>query len=228
MVPPLPPPGDPPLYWPERRYQWGTAEAFNKEHSDLLSLRSLLLKEALEEITRTKRQRYEDWRRRQLGGFRLGLKIRRMLMFTIVPAIVCLQVRSWRIHSLIRRPGGNQFLTPTSPSPLQFRRRVNCCGFSHQPPLFELPFPFFLSFHSRECPLFIFPSRYSPLRSLAAAGCAWVTSEAGQGRSWIGCALGRGGCASPCPSGSEQRRRLRRPWRPRLLPLQSRPPRSPK
>ena len=65
-------PGDPPLYWPERRYQWGTAEAFNKEHSDLLSLRSLLLKEALEEITRTKRQRYEDWRRTQLGGFRLG------------------------------------------------------------------------------------------------------------------------------------------------------------
>ena len=92
MVPPLPPPGDPPLYWPERRYQWGTAEAFNKEHSDLLSLRSLLLKEALEEVTKTKRQRYEDWRRTQLGGFRLGRKIRRMLMFTIVPAVVCLQV----------------------------------------------------------------------------------------------------------------------------------------
>lgn len=30
---------DPPLYWPERRYPWGTAEAFNREHSDLLSLR---------------------------------------------------------------------------------------------------------------------------------------------------------------------------------------------
>jgi hypothetical protein len=31
--------GDPPVYWPERRYPWGTAEAFNREHSDLLSLR---------------------------------------------------------------------------------------------------------------------------------------------------------------------------------------------
>lgn len=31
--------GEPPLYWPERRYPWGTAEAFNKEHSDLLALR---------------------------------------------------------------------------------------------------------------------------------------------------------------------------------------------
>jgi hypothetical protein len=30
---------EPPLYWPERRYPWGTAEAFNKSHSDLLSLR---------------------------------------------------------------------------------------------------------------------------------------------------------------------------------------------
>ena len=30
---------DPPVYWPERRYPWGTAEAFNREHSDLLPLR---------------------------------------------------------------------------------------------------------------------------------------------------------------------------------------------
>ena len=49
------------------------------------------MKEALEEITKTKRQRYEDWRRTQLGGFKLGRKIRRVLMFTVVPAIVCLQ-----------------------------------------------------------------------------------------------------------------------------------------
>ena len=54
--------------------------------------RSLLLKEALEEITKTKRQRYEDWRRSQLGGFRLGRKIRRVLLLTVVPAVVCLQV----------------------------------------------------------------------------------------------------------------------------------------
>ena len=51
-----------------------------------------MLKEALEEITKTKRQRYEDWRRAQLGGFKLGRKIRRVLMFTVVPALVCLQV----------------------------------------------------------------------------------------------------------------------------------------
>eukprot|EP00955_Chlamydomonas_euryale_P002849 30173-Chlamydomonas_euryale.AAC.3 len=30
---------DPPLFWPERRYPWGVAEAFNKDHSDLLGLR---------------------------------------------------------------------------------------------------------------------------------------------------------------------------------------------
>lgn len=30
---------EPPLFWPERRYPWGTAEAFNKEHSDLLAVR---------------------------------------------------------------------------------------------------------------------------------------------------------------------------------------------
>jgi septin 7 len=30
---------EPPLFWPQREYKWGTAEAFNPEHSDLLSLR---------------------------------------------------------------------------------------------------------------------------------------------------------------------------------------------
>jgi len=30
---------DPPTYWPERSYKWGTAEAFNPDHSDLLFLR---------------------------------------------------------------------------------------------------------------------------------------------------------------------------------------------
>lgn len=85
--------GDPPLYWPERRYPWGIAEAFNKDHSDLLSLRGLLLKEALEEINKTKRQRYESWRRSQLrGSFQPLRAFRRMLLFTVVPAIVCLQI----------------------------------------------------------------------------------------------------------------------------------------
>jgi septin 7 len=30
---------DVPVFWPERRYPWGTAEAFNPDHSDLLCLR---------------------------------------------------------------------------------------------------------------------------------------------------------------------------------------------
>jgi hypothetical protein len=30
---------DTPVFWPERRYVWGTAEAFNPDHSDLLHLR---------------------------------------------------------------------------------------------------------------------------------------------------------------------------------------------
>jgi septin 7 len=46
-----------PVFWPERRYPWGTAEAFNPDHSDLLFLRALLLKEALEDVCKDKRQR---------------------------------------------------------------------------------------------------------------------------------------------------------------------------
>ncbi|KXZ43272.1 hypothetical protein GPECTOR_96g738 [Gonium pectorale] len=83
---------EPPLFWPERRYPWGCAEAFNKEHSDLLAVRALLMKEALEEISKTKRQRYEAWRRTTLGGLKLGRKIISALMWTIVPAVICLQV----------------------------------------------------------------------------------------------------------------------------------------
>uniref|UniRef100_A0A7S0N8F4 Septin-type G domain-containing protein n=1 Tax=Chlamydomonas leiostraca TaxID=1034604 RepID=A0A7S0N8F4_9CHLO len=84
--------GDPPVFWPERRYQWGTAEAFNREHSDLLALRALLLKEALEEINKSKRQRYEAWRRRTLGGVKAGRHLRRILMWTIIPAVAALQI----------------------------------------------------------------------------------------------------------------------------------------
>lgn len=34
---------EPPMYWPQRAYKWGTAEAFNADHSDLLSLRCVVL-----------------------------------------------------------------------------------------------------------------------------------------------------------------------------------------
>ncbi|KAJ9528259.1 hypothetical protein QJQ45_014230 [Haematococcus lacustris] len=84
--------GDPPVYWPERRYPWGIAEAFNRDHSDLLGLRALLLKEALEEINKTKRQRYEEWRRRALGGVKAGRRLRSILMWTIIPVLVALQI----------------------------------------------------------------------------------------------------------------------------------------
>jgi len=33
---------DVPVFWPERRYPWGTAQAFNPEHSDLFFLRFVL------------------------------------------------------------------------------------------------------------------------------------------------------------------------------------------
>lgn len=43
-----------PELWPERVYQWGTSEAMNSQHSDLLLLRKLLLEEAVEEISHSK------------------------------------------------------------------------------------------------------------------------------------------------------------------------------
>lgn len=60
--------------------------------SSLTWRRALLMKEALEEISKTKRARYEAWRRTTLGGLKLGRRITGALMWTIIPAIVCLQV----------------------------------------------------------------------------------------------------------------------------------------
>eukprot|EP00878_Enallax_costatus_P026451 GHUV01028385.1.p1 GENE.GHUV01028385.1~~GHUV01028385.1.p1 ORF type:complete len:454 (+),score=123.94 GHUV01028385.1:250-1611(+) len=80
---------DPPTFWPERSYKWGTAEAFNPDHSDLLFLRSLLMAEALEEVSVQKRQRYEDWRQKHLATpFFVGLRRRlvRFVMWTALPA----------------------------------------------------------------------------------------------------------------------------------------------
>ncbi len=54
------------------------------------------MKEALEEISKTKRQRYEAWRRSTLGGLKIGRKVASALLWTIIPAIVCLQVRARR------------------------------------------------------------------------------------------------------------------------------------
>ena len=45
------------IFWPERQYAWGTCEAFNPDHSDVLQLRMLLLKEGLEEISAAKLER---------------------------------------------------------------------------------------------------------------------------------------------------------------------------
>ncbi len=50
------------VFWPERRYPWGVSEAFNPQHSDLLHLRLLLLKEACDELSAAKRSRYGQCR----------------------------------------------------------------------------------------------------------------------------------------------------------------------
>lgn len=74
-----------PVFWPERRYPWGTAEAFNPDHSDLLFLRALLLKEALEDVCKDKRQRYEVWRRHALSRPKLGRLLRGLVATTVIP-----------------------------------------------------------------------------------------------------------------------------------------------
>jgi septin family protein len=79
-----------PVFWPERRYAWGTAEAFNPDHSDLLFLRALLLKEGLEAIVRDKRRRYEAWRREQLTRPRYGKALRSFLVWTAAPVAAVL------------------------------------------------------------------------------------------------------------------------------------------
>lgn len=55
--------------------------------------RALLLKEALEEINKMKRSRYETWRRKALAGSRIVPRFMRLLVATVIPALVCLQVR---------------------------------------------------------------------------------------------------------------------------------------
>lgn len=58
------------------------------------------MKEALEEISKTKRQRYEAWRRSTLGGLKLGRRIVSALMWTIIPAVVCLQASRFHYRHL--------------------------------------------------------------------------------------------------------------------------------
>ncbi|KAF8059198.1 SYP22 [Scenedesmus sp. PABB004] len=80
---------DPPTYWPERSYKWGTAEAFNPDHSDLLFLRSLLMAEALEEVSVDKRARYEEWRAAHLSTplfSGLRRRLTRFALATVAPA----------------------------------------------------------------------------------------------------------------------------------------------
>eukprot|EP00798_Chlamydomonas_sp_ICE-L_P028182 gene28182-31278_t len=45
----------------------------------IASTRALLLKEAIEDILRSKRERYQAWRRKKLGGVKLGKKIFRLI-----------------------------------------------------------------------------------------------------------------------------------------------------
>eukprot|EP00879_Flechtneria_rotunda_P014507 GHRR01015159.1.p1 GENE.GHRR01015159.1~~GHRR01015159.1.p1 ORF type:complete len:440 (+),score=148.56 GHRR01015159.1:748-2067(+) len=83
---------DVPVFWPERLYPWGTAQAFNPDHSDLLHLRALLLKEALEDICKDKRSRYETWRRQQLTKPRFGQRLIRFAAGTLLPVAAAVYV----------------------------------------------------------------------------------------------------------------------------------------
>lgn len=52
-----------------------------------MALRALLLKEALEDICKDKRLRYEGWRKRALGGPKLGKKIKGLVLWTVLPVV---------------------------------------------------------------------------------------------------------------------------------------------
>jgi hypothetical protein len=51
---------------------------------------ALLLKEALEDICKDKRQRYEAWRKAALSGPRLGAKLRSFALWTLLPVAATL------------------------------------------------------------------------------------------------------------------------------------------
>ncbi|DBB04924.1 TPA: hypothetical protein ACH3X3_010206 [Trebouxia sp. C0006] len=78
--------GQDPVFWPERRYPWGVSEAFNPQHSDLLHLRLLLLKEACDELSAAKRARYTQWRRTTLAKQR-HTSPGRMLLGLLLPVL---------------------------------------------------------------------------------------------------------------------------------------------
>jgi len=83
--------GEVPMYWPERAYKWGTAEAYNPEHSDLLALRALLMSEAVEEVSHEKVLRYEKWRKKHLHVpflRRVRRTVLRLAMGSVLPGAV--------------------------------------------------------------------------------------------------------------------------------------------
>lgn len=58
----------------------------------LASCRALLLKEALEDICKDKRNRYESWRRQRLAAPRFGSRLRRFMLTTVLPVAVAVYV----------------------------------------------------------------------------------------------------------------------------------------
>lgn len=68
------------IFWPERQYAWGTCEAFNPDHSDVLQLRLLLLKDGLEEVSAAKLERYEVWRRRRLSAIKFSMHMKLVVL----------------------------------------------------------------------------------------------------------------------------------------------------
>eukprot|EP00892_Ulva_mutabilis_P009731 jgi/Ulvmu1/712/UM010_0084.1 len=78
-----------PELWPERKYMWGTSQAMNPQHSDLLLLRKLLLEEAVEEISRSKITRYEEWRQSEMRSVRpMRGALRALLTTTMTLAVI--------------------------------------------------------------------------------------------------------------------------------------------
>lgn len=58
----------------------------------LLPCRALLLKEALEDICKDKRNRYEAWRRQRLAKPKFGTKVRRFVITTVLPVAIAVYV----------------------------------------------------------------------------------------------------------------------------------------
>jgi len=54
-------------FWPVRRYQWGTCEAFNRQHSDCSILKRLLLEEGFHDVKVVTKEIYARFKREKMN-----------------------------------------------------------------------------------------------------------------------------------------------------------------